>query len=82
MCYVCGRYLGPDYGDFNKPDGEVTAADLPKLAHESFPLCMLVWPRLCDVHRPTYGPETSTLLSPQTCHPSLFAGLPFSSTSA
>ena len=40
-CLWC-RYLGPDYGDFNKPDAEVTGADLPQLAHESFPLCMLV----------------------------------------
>lgn len=38
---VC-RYLGPDYGKFDKPEGEVTATDLPQLAHESFPLCMLV----------------------------------------
>ena len=39
---VCNRYLGPDYGDLQRPAGEVTAADLPRLAHESFPLCMLV----------------------------------------
>ncbi|KAL3134829.1 hypothetical protein ABBQ32_007800 [Trebouxia sp. C0010 RCD-2024] len=35
------RYLGPDYGDLQRPAGEVAVADLPRLAHESFPLCML-----------------------------------------
>ncbi|DBA73367.1 TPA: hypothetical protein ACH3X1_011411 [Trebouxia sp. C0004] len=35
------RYLGPDYGDLQRPAGEVALADLPRLAHESFPLCML-----------------------------------------
>ncbi len=38
----CCRYLGPDYGDLQRPAGEVALADLPRLAHESFPLCMLV----------------------------------------
>lgn len=36
------RYLGPDYGDLQRPAGEVALADLPRLAHESLPLCMLV----------------------------------------
>lgn len=35
------RYLGPDYGDLQRPAGEIAVADLPRLAHESFPLCML-----------------------------------------
>jgi len=38
----CCRYLGPDYGNLQRPAGEVALADLPRLAHESFPLCMLV----------------------------------------
>lgn len=35
------RYLGPDYSNVRKsPKGEVTASLLPRLAQESFPLCM------------------------------------------
>lgn len=48
-CVSVGRYLGPDYGDLQRPAGEVAAADLPRLAHESFPLCMLV--QTCSAHR-------------------------------
>ncbi len=37
------RYLGPDYGDGEKgPQEVVTAAQLPALAKQSFPLCMQV----------------------------------------
>ena len=43
------RYLGPDYGDLQRPAGEVALADLPRLAHESFPLCMLVSHTVCQV---------------------------------
>ena len=37
------RYLGPDYSDASKRGvlGEVTAADIPRLSKESFPLCMV-----------------------------------------
>ena len=45
----CCRYLGPDYGDLQRPAGEVALADLPRLAHESFPLCMLVRHTVCQV---------------------------------
>ena len=37
---IC-RYLGPDYGDERKgPSEAVSAAQIPYLAKESFPLCM------------------------------------------
>jgi len=38
------RYLGPDYSDNSKLStkiGSVTAADITRLSHESFPLCMV-----------------------------------------
>ena len=35
------RYLGPDYGEAGAVDREaVTAAQIPGLARQSFPLCM------------------------------------------
>jgi DNA primase large subunit len=37
------RYLGPDYSDASQRGavgGPVTAADIPRLSYESFPLCM------------------------------------------
>lgn len=38
------RYLGPDYSDPEKRGvmGQITAADIPRLDRESFPLCMHV----------------------------------------
>ncbi|KFM26884.1 putative DNA primase large subunit [Auxenochlorella protothecoides] len=38
------RYLGPDYSDPEKRGvtGQVAASDIPRLAQESFPLCMQV----------------------------------------
>ena len=57
------RYLGPDYSDPEKRGvlGQITAADIPRLDQESFPLCMhsmfqVGWKGRRDVHacgRPT-----------------------------
>ena len=52
------RYLGPDYGDERKgPQGVVSAAQLPLLAKQSFPLCMQsMYHRLHqDSHLKHYG---------------------------
>lgn len=41
--FKCGRYLGPDFGEAAAGAGggeAVRAADVPKLAQQSFPLCM------------------------------------------
>lgn len=40
---ISQRYLGPDYSDPSKrgPVGVVNAGDIPRLAQESFPLCMM-----------------------------------------
>lgn len=47
------RYLGPDYSDPEKRgvSGQVTAADIPRLVSESFPLCMVnMYNALHDSH--------------------------------
>jgi DNA primase large subunit len=50
------QYLGNDYGTSDKKTGHVTAADVPSLAEESFPMCMRhSHTALTDAHHLKHG---------------------------
>ena len=64
------RYLGPDYSDPEKRGvlGQITAADIPRLDQESFPLCMhsmfqVDWKGRREGHAWGYG--CGVLISPR-----------------